>query len=346
MQKKQFGKILVIRTDRIGDVLLSTPVFANLRKSFPNAHLAAMVTPYAKEIVEGNPNIDEVIIYDPKSKHKGWLSSIRFARDLRKKKFDVALVLHPTNRAHIVSFISGIKDRIGYDRKFAFLLTKRAAHLKQKGEKHERDYALDLLKELGVEPEKSMPFMPIRKESEDWALNLMNSFGLDPKQEKIVAIHAGASCISKRWPVESFANVAQRLINEKKAKVVLVGANTDMELSGRLIKLIDSDSAVDLVGKTSVSRLASLLKRCKLFISNDSGPVHIASSVGTPVISIFGRNQPGLGPKRWGPLGKQDKFVHKNAGCLVCLAHNCNKGFLCLKAITTQEIVSLAESLL
>lgn len=341
-----YKKILVMRTDRIGDVLLSTPVFANLRKAFPRAYLAAMVTPYAKDIVEGNPNIDEVIIYDQKGKHKGWLPSIKFAQDLRKKKFDVALVLHPTNRAHIVSFISGIKHRIGYDRKLAFLLTKRVAHLKQKGEKHERDYALDLLKELGIEPEKSMPFMPIRKDSEVWIENLMNNFGLDPKQGKIVAIHAGASCISKRWPIEFFADVARKLIERKKAKIVLVGANVDMELSEKLMKLIDSASAFDLVGKTTISRLASLLKRCNLFISNDSGPVHIASSVGTPVISIFGRNQPGLGPKRWGPLGKQDKFVHKNAGCLVCLAHDCNKGFLCLKAITTQEITGLAEALI
>ncbi|MDD5506234.1 MAG: glycosyltransferase family 9 protein, partial [Candidatus Omnitrophica bacterium] len=101
-----------------------------------------------------------------------------------------------------------------------------------------------------------------------------------------------------------------------------------------------------LSGKTSVSHLASILKRCALFISNDSGPEHIASSLGVPVISIFGRNQPGLSPRRWGPLGGQAKYLHKNAGCIQCLAHNCKKEFACLKAIKVEDVLSAAESIL
>jgi len=103
---------------------------------------------------------------------------------------------------------------------------------------------------------------------------------------------------------------------------------------------------INLAGKTSVSQLASVLKRCNLFISNDSGPVHIACAVETPVISIFGRSQKGLSPARWGPTGKKDRILHKYVGCIECLAHNCVKEFACLKAITVDDVVSAADSIL
>jgi ADP-heptose:LPS heptosyltransferase len=103
--------------------------------------------------------------------------------------------------------------------------------------------------------------------------------------------------------------------------------------------------AINLAGKISVAQLASALKRCSLFISNDSGPVHIASAVGTPVISIFGRNQKGLSPTRWGPRGPKGRFLHKGMGCIRCLAHNCLKEFACLKTITVNDVLNAAESL-
>ncbi len=339
-------KILVIRTDRIGDVLLSTPTLSNLRRAFPKAYIAMMVSPYAKDIVEGNPNIDEVIIYDKNSKHKGWWSSAKFAAMLKKKKFDLAFVLHPTNRSHIIPFLAGIKMRVGYERKLSFLLTKKIPHLKQLGQKHERDYCLDMLSQLGIKIESEMPFMPIKEESEIWADRTLASFNVDLKKENIVAMHPGASCPSKRWPVEYFAHLAKSLIRERGIKIAIIAASDNEQFGRQLVNLINSSSLIDLVGKTSLSQLASFLKRCCLFISNDSGPVHIASAVGTPVISIFGRNQAGLSPKRWGPLGKQDKVVHKDVGCDVCLAHNCKKDFLCLKSLTSQEVSQLAQSII
>ena len=104
--------------------------------------------------------------------------------------------------------------------------------------------------------------------------------------------------------------------------------------------------AVSLAGGVSLSQLASLLKRATLLISNDSGPVHIASALEVPVIAIFGRNQPGLSPKRWGPIGRKDKVLHKDIGCIECLAHNCKNTFACLKAITIEDALSCARDIL
>jgi heptosyltransferase II len=339
-----FKRILVVRTDRIGDVLLSTPVLRALKESYPRAHIAMMVSPYARDTVEGNSYLDEVIVYDKDGAHRSWRASCAFALSLRKKRFDVALILHPTNRVHLVTFLSGIPRRIGYGRKFGFLLTDRVAHTKHLGEKHELEYALDLVRYLRIEPKDKRTYMPIRPESERLVEELLQQEGVG-RNDRLLAVHPAASCPSKIWPRERLAEVADRLTEKYGFKVLIVAGPKDIAAAGVVAKRM-RHPAINLAGRTSVSQLASLLKRCRLFISNDSGPVHIASAVGTPVISIFGRNQKGLSPKRWGPVGRRDRAIHKEVGCIECLAHNCAKGFACLKAITVEDVLAVADSVL
>jgi heptosyltransferase-2 len=343
-QVPNFKRILIVRTDRIGDVLLSTPVIKALRDEYPSAYIAMMVSPYARDIVDGNPYVDEVIIYDKDGKHKSWQRSMKFAHNLKKKRFDLAIILHPTNRVHLVTFFAGIKRRIGYDRKLGILLTDRIRHTKQLGEKHESEYNLDLIRYLGIEPKDKSLFMPITRESQDWMNELSKQEGIK-NSDKLLAIHPGASCPSKIWPNERFAEVADKLADKYGFKVLVIAGPKDIALAKELIKHMHWP-AIDLAGKISVAQLASALKRCALFISNDSGPVHIASAVGTPVISIFGRKQGGLSPQRWGPLGSKGRILHKDAGCIRCLAHNCIKEFACLKAIQVSDVLNAADSIL
>jgi heptosyltransferase-2 len=343
-KKNIFKRILIVRTDRIGDVLLSTPAIKALRDSFPYAYIAMMVSPYAKDIVDGNPYLDEAIIYDKGGLHKSWRGSLKFAQNLKKKRFDLAIILHPTNRVHLVTFFAGIAKRIGYDRKLGFLLTDRIKHTKQLGEKHELEYNLDLLKYLGIEPKDKSLFMPIKEESERYVDELFKQEGIN-KKDKLLAIHPGASCPSKIWPQERFAEVADRLAENQGFKVLVIAGPKDIALAQKVTADM-RHPAVNLAGKTSVAQLASVLERCQLFISNDSGPVHIASAVGTPVISIFGRNQRGLSPLRWGPVGEKDRILHKEVGCIECLAHNCVKEFACLRAISVADVLSAADSIL
>ncbi|TAM39813.1 lipopolysaccharide heptosyltransferase II, partial [bacterium] len=341
---KQYRRILVVRTDRIGDVLLSTPVIKALRKKFPQAYISMMVSPYARDIVEGNPYLDEVILYDKDGKHKSFFRSFKFASRLKKKKFDLAIILHPANRPHLITFLAGIPERLGYNRKLGFLLTRKIEHTKQKGQKHEAEYNLDLLGGLGVTGNASDLFMPLRIESERWVEDLFVKEGIRDT-DKILAINPGASCPSKVWPAERFAEAAEKLAKRYNFKILILGGPKDMRLADKVAQHIKS-KAINLSGRTSVSQMASILKRCALFISNDSGPVHIASALSTPVISIFGRAQAGLGPRRWGPLGKRDKYLHKEAGCIQCLAHNCVREFACLKAIGVSDVLAAAEEIL
>ena len=343
-EKNRERRILLIRTDRIGDVLLSTPAIKAVRDAYPNAHIAMMVRPYAADIVDGNPYLDEVILYDKDGEHKSIFATLKFAAGLRKKRFDLAIILHPTNRSNIIPFLAGIPERVGYDKKGGIFLTKRLKDVKHLGEKHEIDYNLDVLRAVGIEAKDRALYMPVKSGDE----RIIDRFFLlndVDKKDTIIAIHPGASCPSKRWPAYRFGRVADELIDRHKVKVVIIGGPADI----KTVKEVESGmlhKPIILSEGHSLGEVAALLKGCKIFISNDSGPVHIAVAVGTPVISIFGRLDPGLSPARWGPVGPNDIVIHKDVGCKYCKAHNCEINFKCLDAITVEDVLGAAESLL
>ncbi len=343
---KDFPKrILVVRTDRIGDVILTTPALRALRLHFPEAYIVIMVVPQTRELVEGNPYIDEVIVYDKKNKHKGLFGFWRFIVFLRQRHFDVAINFHTKKRTNLMCFLSGIPRRIGYhNNKWGFLLTDRLPDTRPQGEKHEAQYCLDVLKPLGVQDAEVVLFCPIQTEAEVWADKFLQSNGIN-ESKALIVVHPGASCISKRWPSKKFSTLINALVQRFEACIVLIGGEETKEIA-ETIKKDTSTKVLDLTSIISLSQLASLLKRAKLLISNDSGPVHMASAVGTPVISIFGRNQAGLSPTRWRPLGRQSFYLHKEVGCEVCLAHNCQLDFKCLEVITVKEVLDLTESIL
>ncbi|MBU1128131.1 MAG: glycosyltransferase family 9 protein [Candidatus Omnitrophica bacterium] len=375
-------RILITRTDRLGDVVISTPVIRFLREKFPFAQIAMLVAPMTCDVVCNNPDIDEVIIYDKCNKQKGLWETIKFAFALKKKQFDLAIALHPTNRVHLMLFIAGIPIRIGYDRNFGKLLNKRFSHRKQKGAMHEVMYNFDLLSRAGFQTDNAdiRPYMVIGQEDKELVDTILREQGVGsnfihsavqnpainggvgksrlsmnpyPKPRAFspgslkgfIVIHPGASCPSKRWPVERFAKVADSVVDHFGYDVVLVGAGDAEELSARVARRMRNRS-FDLTDMLRVGELAEVLRRGKLLISNDSGPVHVATAVGTPVVCVFGRSDPGLSPKRWRPLGKNDIVLHKNAGCRECFAHNCQKDFACLKAITVDEAITAANRIL
>ena len=337
-------RILITRTDRIGDVAISTPVFKAVREAYPKSHIAVIVRPYAKDVVDGNPYIDEVILYDKYGKHKTIIGSTKFTLMLLRKKFELAIVLHPTNRMHIITFLACIPNRVGFRKKSGYLLTKAIIHNKQLGLKHELEYTLDVIKAIGVPTANERLYFPVKRDTEKQIKESLKSMGV-VGPDKLIAIHAAASCASKRWPVSSFARLADELIIRYGARIVVVSSPGDSKYAKDMIKEMRHD-ALDFSGKTTVGELGALIKQCALLISNDSGPVHIAVSVGTPVISIFGRKNAGLGPERWKPLGEEDIIFHKNVGCPKCLAHNCNNKFKCLTAISVAEVLEASGKIL
>ncbi len=343
-----YKRILLIRTDRIGDVLLTTPAIEAVRKKFPQAHISVMVRPYTKDIVDENPYVDEVILYDKYGKDKSITANYLFSRKLKKRKFDIAVIFHPTNRTHLLTYLAAIPMRIGYDRNMPFLLTNRIKHTKQSGDRHESDYAMEVLKPLGIAAsEKGKLHMPIKMSSENSINALFATKGIG-KNDKIIVFHPGASCKSKIWPADRFAQVADKIIQDFQVKIMIVGGNDQKDIvAASAMEKYMLQPASSLIGKLSISELASCLKRASLFISNDSGPIHIACAVETPSVVIFGRSLPGLAPKRWEPCSGNNAILHKDVGCLSsCLAHNCQRSFACLNAVTVDEVYQAAVKLL
>lgn len=341
--QKENPRILVTRADRIGDLVLSTPVFSELRKKFPNGHIAALTFRENAAILEGNPFLDEVILYDKKGSEKSWLGNFVFSQKLKKKNFDAVIHLHATNRMHTVGLLAGIPVRIGWDRRAPKALTHVFKDTKSEGSKHEAEYNFDLLKPLGVTaPAKPETYFPVPSSAVEKTRALLTSMNL--KGEKpLVLFSPGASCPSKRWPAERFGILADFIFSKYGGEFAAVGTRADRPLIEK-IKQTAKVPVLDLSGRLDLSMLGALFKNAALVISNDSGPAHIASAVGAPVISIFGRRNPGLSPARWRPLGENSRYVWKDTGCDPCLAHDCQINFLCLDIISSEDVFAQIAS--
>jgi len=309
----KFNKILIVRTDRIGDVILTTPAIKLLKDFWPDSSISMLVAPQTKELIINNENIDEVIIDDRKGLNKGLFGYLKLVRELCKRKFDLAIVYHTKRRANLTCFLAGIPVRLGYkNKKFGFLLTDPLEDERFLGNKHESQYCVDVLKALdmdfsGIDSEKFEMQVSLSESSEKWAGSFLKSKGL-LKKDIIIAIHPGASDSSKQWPYKYFAGLIEELIKRYKCKIVIVGDARIKDISEKIVSLVRG-SIIDATGFTTVGQLVSLLNRCGLLVSNDSGPVHIAAALGVPVVSIFTRNEPGINPECWRPLSANSVVV-------------------------------------
>lgn len=333
-------RILIVRTDRMGDCILSTPVIRALRVAFPDAYLGMMVRPGNRELVEGHPGLNVVVLYDKEGPERSWRGTLRFAAKLRIHRFDTALILHSTNRVILLAWLAGIRRRIGYARRLAWLLTDSVPYVKREGSRHELEYNLDLLRNLGVESKERDLFVPITPIQEAKVAAFLKAHSTNG-EAPLIAIHPGASCPSKRWPADRFAAVADSLIERCGARVVVV-TGPDEIATGETVLASMRHPALHALGTLSLGELACLFKQSRALISNDSGPVHLACAMKTPVVAIFGRWGGGLSPTRWGPTEPRSMVLHRDVGCRPCLAHRCPIGFVCLQAISVEEVAAAA----
>lgn len=342
---KKNPRILITRADRIGDLVLSTPIFSAIKKRYPESYVACLTLTVNRQIVEGNPYLDEVILYDKDGSEKNILGQFLFARKIARKKFGTVIHLHATNRMHIMGLWAGIPARIGWNRRMPWALTRGLEDPKARGEKHEAVYNFDLLQGLDIPvPDPVETYFPVTERARKSLAELLEQKEISLRKP-IYVFSPGASCPSKRWFPERFAELVDLFKAKADIQPVFTGSSADRVLVAK-IQTLTRQKIFDLSGLLSLTMAGALFEKAGLVISNDSGPVHIAASVGAPVVSIFGRNQPGLSPKRWGPLGANARVVWKDPGCRICLAHQCQIHFLCLDAVSAKEVFEAAESLL
>ncbi|MCM8795345.1 MAG: glycosyltransferase family 9 protein [Candidatus Omnitrophica bacterium] len=296
-------RILVVRNDRFGEFLLNIPAFRALKETFPQARLTAVTSLYVKELAQCIEYLDEVIVWD-NLKHKiGEI--LNFTKSI-KNKFDLCVIFNPTKEFHLISFLSKIPIRVGYNRKWGFLLTHKMEDKKFLGDKHEIEYNLDLVGLVGARTEdKSLSI----KIDDDIIEELFKELNIQSK-DTLVALHPWTSDPIKQWPYESFQKLTKRVAEEFKIKILIIGGEEGVVKSQHYFTGL-GNNIINLTGKTTLKQLAVLLKKTQLLVSGDSGPIHLASCVDTPVVAIFRNDIPAKSALRWGPRSKGSIILEK-----------------------------------
>ena len=235
---------------------------------------------------------------------------MRLARRLRTGRFHAVLVSNPHKVLHFAVFLAGIPVRVGYARKWGWTLTHTLKDEKAAAEFHEVEYNLRLLKRLGIDVPAVPSFqLPVSGDDQEAVAALLERFRVRDTDD-LVAVHPWTSNPAKRWPPVRFQQLIQQLAKLPGIRPVIIGGQ---EASPHAHEMMDdsSERVCNVVGRLSLGELAALLQRVRVLVTNDSGPMHVAAAVGTPVIALFGTGSPGGHPKRWGPWGSHHTVIHK-----------------------------------
>jgi lipopolysaccharide heptosyltransferase II len=335
--EKALSRILVVRTDRIGDVLLSTPVVEALRLKYPGAHIAMLVSKGAKDVVEGNPFLNEVLVDE--GERASWL-----AERLKAKRLDTAIVLHPTPRLAWALSRAKIPMRVGTGyRGFSFLFTKRVYEHRKKAVRHELEYNLSLAEALGAGLKNPEPKIFLSSEDKAWARERLNKAGIK-EGEKLVGIHPGSGGTARDWKPERFGELGERIQKELGVRVIVTGVKEERELA-EVVASKMSKPPIMIVGETNLKQLTAILERESVFVSNSTGPMHLAAAVGTRVVAMFPPIT-ACSPRRWGPWGKGHKVIlPKVPECRKCTEAKC-KVYDCMDRIKVDEVFTAVKGAL
>ena len=335
-------RILIFNVNWLGDVLFSTAAIRNIRYNLPNSYIACIVPPRCYPVLKNNPHLDEIIIFDEKDIHKSLISKIKFIYSLKTKNFDTAFLFHRSFTRALMTYLAGIPQRIGYNTaKRSSILTRKISP-PAKDSCHRIDHYMGVVEKSGFKIEDRYPEFFVDKKDLDFADEFFKNAGIK-KEDFIVAINPGGNWYPKRWPKEYFARVADALISELKAKVMILGAESDLDLAKQIASLM-KEKPVIAAGKFNLKQLGAVFKKIDLFISADSGPLHIANAVGAKkIIALFGPTSVAI----TGPYPLHNVILlQKDIGCVIpCYKVNCNDN-RCMKAITPEEVLEQVKAVL
>jgi heptosyltransferase-3 len=298
-------RILVVRADRIGDVVLSTPVFAALRRDYPGARVTALVQAPVAPLLRGLSTIDELMIYEPLGAHRGLRGFFRLLSELRARRFRIAIVLQVRFALALAAFLAGIRYRVGpYSRFYSWALFNRGVRQRRsRVEMHEADYNLQLLRRIGVRTRtRTLPTaVSVSDEARRWASEFLGA--QDVSGGARIAVNPGMGGSALNWPEGHWLELLRALVREGRP-VLVTGGPVERELLGRLREGLGADAARALWYSAApgddVDRLAALFERCAVVVAPSTGPLHVAVALGRPTVSFFPpiRVQSAL---RWGP---------------------------------------------
>lgn len=335
-------KILVIKLSSLGDIILSTAALRAIWEKFSqlNYKISFLTAEESKDVLLRSPYIDELLVCDLKNNDKGLRGLLGVGSVLRKKNFDIVIDLQNSRASHILSYLSGCVNCYGYDnKKLSFLLQHRI-----KDEKPPMDpvtHQFRILKMLGIDLlNNSLELWPSLEDIKHMD-ELLNAQWLSEAQ-KIVGINISASkrWSTKLWPQQYLMRLCEEL-GLRDIRVVITGTAQDLIYADMLVKSLKAAKIINACGKTSVNELAALIKKCNVFISADSSPLHVASAVGTPFIALFGPTD----SRRHLPPGKNCIMINKDLDCSPCYKTKC-RSKRCMTDISPEEVLAAIDKLI
>lgn len=369
MIDKSCRNLLIRGVNWIGDGVMTLPAIKAIRLSLPETRISLLIKPWVSPLFEKNPNIDEIILYE--DSHKSIYGKIKLAGLLRKRKFCSAILLQNAFDAALVAYLAGIKHRIGYNTDGrSFLLTDSIPLPKNEMRRHQIHYYLNLLQRVGIAADYSNPYIYL---DIDERINAREK--LKDLRRPILGINPGATYGSaKRWLPDRFAEISEWFIKDTGGSIVIFGAKSEIGIVEEIeyfftrqqsvksmvndhqslvtmpndqCRMTNDRSLINLAGKTSLRELIALISECEVFVTNDSGPMHIAYAVRTPLVAIFGSTDPQLtGP----PLdinGRSGEVLKSDLPCSPCFERTCKKNNLqCMYAIQSDDVFYGIKSVL
>jgi heptosyltransferase II len=333
------NKILIRGTNWIGDAVLTLPAVASIRATYPKAHIAILVKPWVADLYKLFSDADEIIIYENKFDNPAGV--FRLAQILKEKKFDAAILLQNAIEAAIIAVAARIPLRAGYDSDArSLLLTHPVRRTEEIKKVHQIDYYLEMVKALGcTSVDRGMP-LETKINFAD-ARNILRKFVPETKKS-IIGIAPGATYgPAKKWLPGRFAAVADKLVKMYSAHVIIMGGRADEETAREVQKLAHIP-LINLAGKTNLQEAIYLISQCCLFISNDSGLMHVAGALNIPTVAIFGSTN----PVTTAPVGEKSIIVRKEISCSPCLKKTCPTDFRCMSMVSVEDVLRVAQKLL
>jgi len=346
-------KVLVLRLSAVGDVIRTLPAVRALKEQAPSSSITWVVEEPSQAFLESQPEVDSVILF-PRKRWTEGIKSLRtvwktlgemrgFIAGLRRRKFDVVLDFHGILKSGLLSFLSGSPKRIGYDRSStkegnSLFSNVKVRLSKEKISRFERNFAL--LRGMGLEGKDFKYSLHIPSVDREYVASFLKSSTASLKRP-LIAIHPGTSlkALFKRWPPDQYARLADRLVRELNATVLFTWGDEELEWVEGIRREMKEPS---LLGpKTdSLTRLGEVYRQCDLYVGGDTGPMHIASLMGIPVVVIYGPTDPIENE----PFGNHIK-IRKEVGCNPCHNYSC-KELLCIKAVSADEVFKATKEIL
>jgi lipopolysaccharide heptosyltransferase II len=346
--------ILAIRLDLLGDLVFTLPAIEALREAMPKARLSVLALPYTAGLLRGHPAVDRVIPVDVNRwRRPGEWAAGRAPRqmvwavaELRRERYDIAISFYGRVGAS-AALLSGARYLVGYEAEgYPSTFDLAVAGRRYRKRRHEAEYCLDLVRALGLQTNGKPPRLTVDPAAAAAVERLLSDAGLEVG-EKPVALHPGAlNMAAKRWLPERWAAVADRVQRDLGRRVLLVGAASELPLVEQVLGRMATLPVV-LVGKTSVAELVALLSRCSLFLGCDSGPLHVASALGVPSVSVYGPTDPAI----TGPLGARGRVLRAGAGCSPCYdpmnPSACRQSdYLCMAGVSVDQVFEAAREVI